>query len=158
METLKTEKTEHELFLDNPENRRLYEQERLLVEVTESLTDAMREKKVNRAQLAQALGRSKAFVTQLLRGNHNMTLRTLADLFNALEYQICLKAVPRGEERLATHGAVFHYAPTWYYESGVGNFLICGHQGTRLPQPWVSENLLTNSERAEMTFSNEVAA
>ncbi len=95
---MSTLKSMHEQFLEVPEHRRLYEQERLLVEVTELLTQVMEKKGMSRAQLAHKLGKSKAFVTQVLRGNHNMTLRTLADLFGAMEHQLFVQAVLRAEE------------------------------------------------------------
>jgi len=83
-----------ERFLATPENRRVYEQERLIVDVTELLASAMEAQDLSRAQLAQKLGRSKAFVTQLLRGTQNMTLRTIADVFSALNYRLVLHAMP----------------------------------------------------------------
>jgi len=87
-------KSELQEFLEVPEYRRLYEQERLLVDANELLVMVMKKKGVSRAELAKRLGKSKAFVTQVLRGNHNLTLRTLADLFGALEYQVVVDAQP----------------------------------------------------------------
>ena len=74
-----------------PEGRRLLEQEALLVSATELVARLMEEKKVNRAELARRIGKSKAFVTQTLRGPHNMTLRTLADLACALGSRVRLR-------------------------------------------------------------------
>ena len=64
--------------------RRLLEQESALVAATEMIAKLMEERKVSRAELARRLGKSKAFVTIVLRGPRNMTLRTLADLAWAL--------------------------------------------------------------------------
>jgi transcriptional regulator with XRE-family HTH domain len=88
------ERSIHEHFLQTPENQRLYQQEKLLVEVTELLAEVMDKKKMSRAELARAIGKSKAFVSQVLSGNHNMTLRTVADLFGALRYDIVIHALP----------------------------------------------------------------
>jgi transcriptional regulator with XRE-family HTH domain len=87
-------KSELQEFLEVPEHRRLYEQERLLVDANELLVMVMNKKGVSRAELAKRLGKSKAFVTQILRGNHNLTLRTLADLFGVLEYRVVVEAQP----------------------------------------------------------------
>ena len=74
-----------------PRGRRLLEQELLLVSAAELISARMQEKKVTRAELAARIGKSKSFVTQILRGQHNMTLRTLADLAWALDARVQLR-------------------------------------------------------------------
>jgi transcriptional regulator with XRE-family HTH domain len=103
----------HDKFLQTPENRRLYRQEKLLVDVTELLASVMQTKGMSRAELARAIGKSKAFVTQVLRGNQNMTLRTVADLFGAMRHEVVVQAQPvrmrskhvRADES-STHGSL----------------------------------------------------
>ena len=90
----------HSKFLEAPENRRLYQQEKLLVDATELLASVMEKKNMSRAELARAIGKSKAFVTQVLRGNQNMTLRTLADLFGAMRHELAVQALPFVEDRV----------------------------------------------------------
>ena len=63
-----------------PEARRLYEQERLVLWVSEALAQAMAESGLSKADLAERLGTSRAHITQVLSGSRNMTLRTMADL------------------------------------------------------------------------------
>src|SRR6185437_7254082 len=79
------------------ENRALYQQEELLLEVTELLASVMEDNNVSKAELARRIGKSKAFVTQCLCGSQNLTLRTLADLFLALGYRMQLGAVPTSQ-------------------------------------------------------------
>lgn len=79
------------------ENRALYQQEELLLEVTELLSSVMEDNGVSKAELARRLGRSKAFVTQCLGGGQNLTLRTLSDLFLALGYRLQTGAVPTSD-------------------------------------------------------------
>jgi len=67
-----------------PNARRVFEQERLVVNVTNSLVDVMQQLEVSRAELARRLDCSRAYVTQLLAGTRNMTLHTLADMAWAL--------------------------------------------------------------------------
>ena len=62
------------------EARRRYEEERLIVNVFESLSDAIDHGDLSRADLAKTLGTSRAHITQLFSGQRNLTLRTLADL------------------------------------------------------------------------------
>jgi transcriptional regulator with XRE-family HTH domain len=63
-----------------PEARRLYEQERLVLWVSDALARAMVENGLSKADLAEKLGTSRAHITQVLSGSRNMTLRTVADL------------------------------------------------------------------------------
>ena len=74
-----------------PRGRRLFEQEFLLVSATELISALMQEQKVTRSELAERIGKSKSFVTQILTGQHNMTLRTLADLAGALGARVQLQ-------------------------------------------------------------------
>lgn len=64
------------------------QQEELIVQVTELIAVAMEQGGVSKSVLAKRLGKSPAFVTQLLAGNANMTLRTIADLFTALGLEL----------------------------------------------------------------------
>lgn len=66
------------------DERRVFEQEGLILQVTEEIWEALESKGWNKAQLANALGKSKSYVTQLLNGSRNMTLRTLSDICFAL--------------------------------------------------------------------------
>jgi transcriptional regulator with XRE-family HTH domain len=62
-------------------------QERLILEVTETIVGILDEQKMSRQQLAIHLGKTKGFVSQLLSGERNMTLRTLAKLGYVLGYE-----------------------------------------------------------------------
>ena len=79
---------------------RLVAEETLIVEATEEVCRVMEgedsEGGVTRKELADRLGRSKGFVTQLLSGERNLTLRTLADLAFALDrrVEIRLASIP----------------------------------------------------------------
>ena len=69
-----------EWFNESAENQQLTAQERLIIEVTEAIYSKMDDVGITKADLAQKLGKSQAFVSQLLSGSRNMTLRTLSDL------------------------------------------------------------------------------
>lgn len=64
---------------------KLLAQEQLLMDVTEELIHEMEKKDISRADLARLLEKPKSFITRLLNGDHNMTLRTLSDVCFALE-------------------------------------------------------------------------
>jgi transcriptional regulator with XRE-family HTH domain len=105
---MKTHSDKFEEFVANEERRRLYERESLAFDASEMVAFLMEQRKMNKAQLARAIGKSRAYVTQLLSGSRNMTIHTLADLGFALGYRFELKAreCKRNEEtteEVATH-------------------------------------------------------
>ena len=71
--------TIHERIQERGEQRE-YAQDKLLEDVTEELLFELENRGLTKADLASLLGKSKPFVTRLLNGDHNMTLRTLADV------------------------------------------------------------------------------
>jgi transcriptional regulator with XRE-family HTH domain len=77
------------------EDPKLWNQENLIVEVTEALARAMNQRKITKAQLAEKLGCSRARVTQVLGGGKNLTLRTLADFMLALDFDIEIDLLDR---------------------------------------------------------------
>ena len=79
-------------------------QEELILEVTEAIAGLMQEKHMKKKDLAQRLGRSKGYITQLLNGRANMTLRTIADVFWALDATMTVncKSVESTEQKEAT--------------------------------------------------------
>lgn len=80
-----TTETLTEKLTKTAEGNRLYQQERAILEVTELICQLMEEQRVSRADLAKRLGRTKGYITQLLDGRANMTIRTISDVFTALE-------------------------------------------------------------------------
>lgn len=67
-----------------PNLQKMICQEKLILEVTESVFEAMEREGKSKADLAISMGRSNAYISQLLNGSRNMTLRTLADISFAL--------------------------------------------------------------------------
>lgn len=74
-----------EKLTKTPEGMRLYQQERAIQELTDLVCQVMHEERVTRAELARRLGRTKGYITQLLDGRANMTIRTISDVFTALQ-------------------------------------------------------------------------
>ena len=74
-----------QLEASSAENRRLLSEEELILDVTIKLCEAIDSQGVARAALAERLGKSPSFVTQILSGGRNLTLRTIADVADALE-------------------------------------------------------------------------
>jgi transcriptional regulator with XRE-family HTH domain len=76
--------------MNDPEFRKLLAQEELILEVTETICDILENEKISRKELADRLGKSKGFISQLLNGGRNLTLRTVADILHVLGYKVSL--------------------------------------------------------------------
>ncbi len=68
----------------SPERMRDFQRERLATEITEVISRIMDDQGVSRAELASRLGKSRAYVTKMLRYGSNLTVHTIADVFTAL--------------------------------------------------------------------------
>lgn len=71
--------------------------EEVIIEFTEKVVAAMRERDMSRVELAQRLGVSKSFVTKLLNGNPNLTIRTMVSLAAALGCELLVDIQPRAK-------------------------------------------------------------
>jgi transcriptional regulator with XRE-family HTH domain len=87
-------KTQHEVLMEDPEFRRLLSIEALVAEASEAIAKLMAEQNVSKADLARRLNKSRAWVTQLLSGKANMTIRTLAEVVYTLDAELKLHAQP----------------------------------------------------------------
>lgn len=67
-------------YRDDPD----YILEGVILDVTEQIVAAMEEQEVSRSELAERMGVSRAYITKLLRGEGNTTLRTLVRIALAL--------------------------------------------------------------------------
>src|SRR5260370_9951309 len=110
-----TQKSTFEQYVENPERRRILEQERVIVDATELISRAMKFRSVKRSELAEKLGHSKAYITQILQGNQNLTLRTLTDVFYALNCHLVMVA--------ATETAVI-LVRQWNMTQQTGNAIV----------------------------------
>lgn len=70
-----------------PEGMRAWHQERVIFETTNMICGIMENRGVSRKDLSVRLDKSKGYITQLLDGTTNMTLRTVSDVFLALGCQ-----------------------------------------------------------------------
>jgi transcriptional regulator with XRE-family HTH domain len=100
-------------YLKDEEFRRLFAQEDLIMEVTETLCELLEKEKISRKELADRLGKSKGFISQLLNGGRNLTLRTVADILHVLGYRAYLTPFKEGEQRQGSNVIQFRttYTP-----------------------------------------------
>jgi transcriptional regulator with XRE-family HTH domain len=100
-----------------------WQQERIIFEVTERICELMEAQEVSRAELASRLGTTKGYISQLLDGTANMTLRTLSDVFLRLGRSIHVDDGPASIEHdspslcydFTIHGKVKEEPGGWNY-------------------------------------------
>lgn len=77
-------------FRDESElHRRLLNQEELILDVTEAISVELANSGMMKKELADKLGKTKGYISQIL-GGRNLTLRTLADIADALGCKVHL--------------------------------------------------------------------
>ena len=69
--------------------------EEVILNFTEQICELMEKQKINRAELAERLGVSGAFITKLLNGNPNLTLKTMMNIASALKSDLNIQIQPR---------------------------------------------------------------
>jgi transcriptional regulator with XRE-family HTH domain len=80
-----------EQLTNTPAKRSAFEQELAVANATELLSRLLEERGMSKAELARALGTSRANVTSLLNGSRNMTVRTMAAVAAALGVRITFR-------------------------------------------------------------------
>lgn len=78
---------------------KLAAQEEFLLEVTEAIWEELHRRQWDTSQLAEALGKSRTQVTQLLNGSRPLTLRTLAEIGRVLGVRVQVKFLRRPLEK-----------------------------------------------------------
>lgn len=96
---------------DEREFDRLVAQETLILETTEEICRVLNSENITRTELAKRLGKSKGFVTQVLSGERNMTLNTVADFAFALGHHFQVQAV-RDKTAIQSQGPLDTMPPT----------------------------------------------
>jgi transcriptional regulator with XRE-family HTH domain len=84
-------KNRYEELRHDPE----FETELLLIDINEAITHRMNVLGWRKADLAERLGVSRAFITKLLTGSQNTTIATLVRVANALGARINVEVLPR---------------------------------------------------------------
>ncbi len=89
--------TDYQNFENSSDEARFsLRQERMILQITQTLCEALAEAKITRSDLAKRMGKSQAFVSQILAGGRNLTLRTVADVLTAIECEVDVRVKSRG--------------------------------------------------------------
>lgn len=69
--------------------------ERAVLQITGKLWDAMLQKNMTQAALAQKVEKNATYVNRVLNGNHNVTLKTLVTFAHALDLEVKIDLVEK---------------------------------------------------------------
>ncbi|WP_205955186.1 helix-turn-helix domain-containing protein [Pantoea stewartii] len=90
--------------------------ERLIFNTTEDILLAMQDAGMTQSDLAKKMGKSKSFISQILDGRRNLTLKTLSDIAFALNLDVRLNLFKDGRD--VSHPII---PEREYYESNFSN-------------------------------------
>lgn len=76
--------TDYDNQTQDPAFNQLVRQEEFILEVTEALSKALTDSGMTQSKLAEKLGCTRGFVSQVFAGGRNLTLRTVSDIALAL--------------------------------------------------------------------------
>jgi transcriptional regulator with XRE-family HTH domain len=108
--------------------------EQKILELTEKIVQRMEELGISRSVLADRLNVSKPYITKLLRGDVNFTLKSLAELSQALEADFDIDIFPEGASRQILRR----------YDNATGEVIAQTH--TVLKQPIVQKDQTYSSD------------
>ena len=113
--------TKYDELMNDPEFRKEMAIESCIAEAAEVIAQLMAEQNLSKSDVANRLGKSRAWVTQLLNGKANMTIRTFAEVVFALGGQATLQtatsrkpqAPPRRETWKQISGKTHTFFPAY---------------------------------------------
>jgi transcriptional regulator with XRE-family HTH domain len=109
----------HWMRRHSPDNTSLrpYAEDRVVSVLTGAAIDAIEEAGISRVEVARLLGTTKSYVSQVLNGSTNMTVKTLGALLWASGQQVrCLETEPIGttwDEEAGMLSVASHAEPTF---------------------------------------------
>ncbi len=109
--------------MEKDENlKKLYMEERLILRVTNVISGLMEEQNIKKVDLAECVGCSKGYITQILDGTANLTLKTISNILFELGSTLAVKAEPikeftEGRSERLTFLITNYSTATWCGES-----------------------------------------
>ena len=76
-----------------------YRLEKILLQLGEDICLLMEQQRLSRTQLAERMGVSPAYITKILSGNPNLTIKSLLKLADAMGKELTLRFAPRAAQK-----------------------------------------------------------
>lgn len=83
-----------ERYIQKPEHLRGFQRERLVLQLTCAISEAMQQTEVSKRELARRMDVSLSFVTRMLDGNSNAPVQVFADALTVLGYGLTVALEP----------------------------------------------------------------
>jgi len=83
-------------LLKEPQNRQLLAQEVFVVEIVAKICEYMERHNISRTELARRMGKNRSFITQILSGERNFQINTLAGIIYSLGAGFKVSIYPQG--------------------------------------------------------------
>jgi transcriptional regulator with XRE-family HTH domain len=162
--------TKHDELMLDPEYRKLYALEGLIADTAQLIWDLLEHRNLKQADLARLLNKTPAFVSQLLNGKANMTIRTLGEVMYALGATVKIdaqdehKSTCEATDDNEMHTLRIHFSPDTPYQYAsrgivplfnVGNSKPVHGSG---PKIYWEESGIIHSKPHDSDTSSEVAA
>lgn len=96
------------------------------IEIAEQIFLQMKKKKVNKAELARKLGKNRAYISRILKGNTNFTIETLVTIGRRLDAEWSFKLTDNDEKKKKADRFIDmrwseHVIPPRVYSISTGN-------------------------------------
>ena len=101
----------YDKFLENEDFRKLAAQEDFIMDVTESFHELLQRENISKTSLAKLTGKTKGFISQILNGGRNLTLRSISDLAYAVGYRAIVNFEKVGQKH-ESHSMDFNWGHT----------------------------------------------
>ena len=75
-----------------------YWEEKAIIDFVSDLNIAMKKKNITNSEFARILGKSRAYVSKVLSGQENFTIKTMVRLVRALDGYLCINLSDRPSE------------------------------------------------------------
>lgn len=79
-----------------------YRLEKILFQLGEDMCLLMEQQRLSRTQLAERMGVSPAYITKILDGNLNLTIKSLLKLSEAFGCELTIHFVPTGGRKISS--------------------------------------------------------
>lgn len=138
-----------DLEIESIEHKQLYAAEELTFNVTEDILIHMEDHGVSKSDLAGKLGKTKSYISQLLSGSRNITLKTLSDICFALNIKPTINFEETIKTSIESKPLLLKSQPNWQDEvNGCNKFDAFNHTGHTGPKIFHKSNVIirTNKE------------
>ena len=85
-------------YVDNTKKSLIYWQELSILEFTEELARILEQKKLTQSDLAKKINKSAPYISKVMNGNVNFTLKTMTELARALDSIVHVHIAPENAQ------------------------------------------------------------